>query len=495
MVTTRTKRESMRATERQRGSVDKLPAWPGNAVTSGFVPPPYPYERLDGLLAKAGPSRRCRRLSIGTPVDPPPPTPSWPPCRRSGSERGYPSSPGSARAAPGDRRLDRPPVRRRRRRAARSPLASARRSSSAPCRSGCGCAAPTATPCCTPPSPIRPTRWGRSSPAAVRSPCRSRPTDGSTSTSIAESDAARALALWVNSPGNPTGACDDLGAVAAWGRARDVPVFSDECYVEFTWHGPSQSILQHGTDGVVAVHSLSKRSNLAGVRVGFYAGDAELVDYLQQVRKHVGMMVPGPAQAAAVVALDDDDHVVEQRERYVRRLGRMGEILGHWLDIDVPLPAGGFYLWFDVGDGWAFAERLARRGRRGRQPGRVLRRGERAASSASPSCSPTIASSSSPSASGLAEIGSATADGARRRPCRTAARRRRRRPSAPSCGFAGSERDRRSVAAVALDGRLAARDPGDDDVVWTRRRHPARRRRSRRRGSRPRSSTRRARAA
>ena len=126
---------------------------------------------------------------------------------------------------------------------------------------------------------------------------------------VAEQDAERALALWSNSPGNPTGACDDLGAIAAWGRARDVPVFSDECYVEFTWAGPPRSILQHGTDGVVAVHSLSKRSNLAGVRVGFYAGDAEIVDYLQQVRKHVGMMVPGPAQAAAVVALDDDDHV------------------------------------------------------------------------------------------------------------------------------------------------------------------------------------------
>ena len=78
-------------------------------------------------------------------------------------------------------------------------------------------------------------------------------------------------------PGNPTGALDDLGAAAAWGRAHDVPVFSDECYVEFTWDGPGRTILEHGLDGVVAVHSLSKRSNLAGVRVGFYAGDAELV--------------------------------------------------------------------------------------------------------------------------------------------------------------------------------------------------------------------------
>jgi aspartate/methionine/tyrosine aminotransferase len=179
---------------------------------------------------------------------------------------------------------------------------------------------------------------------------------------ISADDAARALALWVNSPGNPTGSCDDLGAVASWGRAHDVPVFSDECYVEFTWDGPPQSILQHGFSGVVAVHSLSKRSNLAGVRVGFYAGDGELVDYLQQVRKHVGMMVPGPAQAAAVVALDDDDHVAVQRERYRHRLSRMGEILASWLGTPVPMPGGAFYLWLDVGGGWQFADRLARDG-------------------------------------------------------------------------------------------------------------------------------------
>jgi aspartate/methionine/tyrosine aminotransferase len=179
---------------------------------------------------------------------------------------------------------------------------------------------------------------------------------------ITESDAGRALALWVNSPGNPTGVCDDLGAVAAWGRRHGVPVFSDECYVEFTWAGPPRSILQHGADGVVAVHSLSKRSNLAGLRVGFYAGDADLVDYLQQVRKHVGMMVPGPAQAAAIAALDDDDHVVEQRARYRRRLDLLGGIIGTWLGIDVPYPDGAFYLWIDVGDGWKIAERLAGEG-------------------------------------------------------------------------------------------------------------------------------------
>jgi aspartate/methionine/tyrosine aminotransferase len=170
------------------------------------------------------------------------------------------------------------------------------------------------------------------------------------------------LCLWVNSPSNPTGALDDLDAAAAWGRARGVPVFSDECYVEFTWDGPPRTILESGTDGVVAVHSLSKRSNLAGLRVGFYAGDAELVSYLSEVRKHVGMLVPGPAQAAAAVALGDDDHVVVQRDLYRRRLERLADVLTRWSGIEVPMPRGAFYLWFDAGDGWAFAETLAREG-------------------------------------------------------------------------------------------------------------------------------------
>jgi aspartate/methionine/tyrosine aminotransferase len=140
-----------------------------------------------------------------------------------------------------------------------------------------------------------------------------------------------------------------------------VPVFSDECYVEFTWDAPKRSILQHGTEGVVAVHSLSKRSNLAGLRVGFYAGDEELVHYLGEVRKHVGMMVPGPAQAAAVAALGDDAHVDEQAARYRHRLERAAEILKA-ADLDAAMPHGGFYLWAEApeGDAWGFVDRLAR---------------------------------------------------------------------------------------------------------------------------------------
>jgi aspartate/methionine/tyrosine aminotransferase len=180
--------------------------------------------------------------------------------------------------------------------------------------------------------------------------------------SIDPGDAERALMLWVNSPSNPTGVLDDLGAAARWGRERGVPVFSDECYVEFTWTGDGRTILEDGLDRVVAVHSLSKRSNLAGVRVGFYAGDPEIVAYLQLVRQHAGMMVPGPAQAAGVVALDDDSHVARQRERYHSRLDLLAAVLMEWSGREVTMPAGGFYLWIPVDDGWKFTERLARDG-------------------------------------------------------------------------------------------------------------------------------------
>ncbi len=185
---------------------------------------------------------------------------------------------------------------------------------------------------------------------------------------VAQTDIDRALCLWTNTPGNPTGALDDLAQVAEWGRSNRVPVFSDECYVEFTWVGPpagpgqppGQTILAPGLDGVVAVHSLSKRSNLAGIRVGFYAGDEELVSYLSELRKHAGFMVPGPAQLAAVAALNDSAHVIKQRELYWSRLGSVAAVLTA-TDLHAPLPAGAFYLWVPApsGDAWGLAERLA----------------------------------------------------------------------------------------------------------------------------------------
>jgi len=99
------------------------------------------------------------------------------------------------------------------------------------------------------------------------------------------------------------------------------------------------------------------------VRVGFYAGDGELVEFLGAVRQHAGLMVPGPAQAAGVAALADDGHVEAQRARYRERLGYLGGVLGGY-GCPVAPPEGGFYLWVPVPagrwpDAWAMAEALA----------------------------------------------------------------------------------------------------------------------------------------
>ena len=178
---------------------------------------------------------------------------------------------------------------------------------------------------------------------------------------IDPADVGRALCLWVNTPGNPAGGLDDLEAVAAWGRAHDVLVVSDECYICFTWDGPPRSILEHGRDGLLAVHSLSKRSNLAGARCGFYAGDPELVHYLGELRKHAGFMQPGPVQAAGVAAFDDEEQIALQRDRYRARLELMQRVVALF-GSDADLPGGGFYLWAPApnGDAWGFTERLAR---------------------------------------------------------------------------------------------------------------------------------------
>jgi aspartate/methionine/tyrosine aminotransferase len=167
----------------------------------------------------------------------------------------------------------------------------------------------------------------------------------------------------VNSPSNPTGRLDDLSAAAEFGRRHGVVVCSDECYADYTWSSPATTILAHGHGGVLAVHSLSKRSNLAGVRAGFYAGDGELVAYLQLVRRHAGLIVAGPVQAAAAVAWSDDDHLDAQRERYAGRLARVRDaLLGFGCSVEEP--EGSFYLWASkegMEDGWALAFELAER--------------------------------------------------------------------------------------------------------------------------------------
>lgn len=330
-------------------------------TATGFRPPPYPYDRLHRLLpvADAFPGGAVD-LSIGTPFDLPPQA-VIDALAESGAERSYPASMGTPALRAAVRRWI------------------ARRFDLDVPVDQIAAAVGTKEFVATLPQWMRlrtPDRDTVLFPAisyptyemgATLAGCRAvavptRPDGTLDLTAISDEDASRALLLWINSPSNPTGELDDLGAAARWGRAHGVPVFSDECYVEFTWDGPGRTILEHGLDGVIAVHSLSKRSNFAGGRVGFYAGDAELVAYLRIVRQHAGLMVPGPAQAAAVVALDDDDHVETQRRRYRDRLDLMAAVLAQWSGIDVTRPRGAFYLWVPVDDGWAFTERLAAAG-------------------------------------------------------------------------------------------------------------------------------------
>jgi succinyldiaminopimelate transaminase len=163
---------------------------------------------------------------------------------------------------------------------------------------------------------------------------------------------ARVGLVWLNSPANPTGRVlpvEHLRKVVTWARERGCVVASDECYVELAWDEQPVSILHPdvcggSTQGLLAVHSLSKRSNLAGYRAGFVAGDPTVVAGLLEVRKHAGMMMPSPIQAAMVAALGDDAHVDEQRARYrARRDVLRAALVGAGFTID--WSHAGLYLW------------------------------------------------------------------------------------------------------------------------------------------------------
>jgi len=324
-----------------------------------FVPPPYPYDRLDEIKAIADRhDGGCVDLSVGTPCDPPPQA-VIDALASSKAERGYPASIGSVAY----------------RTAARDWLARLT-GVDVPASQVAACVGTKEFVALLPQllklrRPDRDTilypeiSYPTYAMGATLAGCRAVavPVDEQWRielSAIDPADAERALALWVNTPGNPAGGLDHLDAAAVWGRVQGVPVFSDECYIEFTWAGPPRTILRTGSTGLVAVHSLSKRSNLAGARAGFYAGDAELVHYLSEVRKHMGLMVPGPVQAAAVAAFGDDAHVAEQRERYRARLERMIELL-RLVGITATMPSGGFYLWVAApgGDAWGLARQLA----------------------------------------------------------------------------------------------------------------------------------------
>jgi succinyldiaminopimelate transaminase len=176
--------------------------------------------------------------------------------------------------------------------------------------------------------------------------------------------------LWINSPSNPTGKVlpvEHLRKVVAWARERGVVVVSDECYLSLGWETEPVSVLSDEVTGgdytnVIAVHSLSKRSNLAGYRAGFVGGDPALVAELLAVRKHAGMIVPAPVQAAMVAALDDEIHVAEQRARYAARRDTLRPALTK-AGFEISHSEAGLYLWATRDeDCWQTVDALARHG-------------------------------------------------------------------------------------------------------------------------------------
>ena len=329
----------------------------------GFVPPPYPYDRLNALerLADSLPGGVVD-CSIGTPCDPVPAVAAQAAADALEQSMGYPASAGSAALREA------------------ATLWIARRYRIALDTNNVAACVGTKELVASLPHLLRlrdPRRDTVLYPAvsypsyemgAILGGCRAVPVPLDADwhldlSAVAEADAERALLLWVNEPGNPTSSAarpDHFAQVAAWARARGIVVASDECYTEFA--PEPATILGRGVEGVLAVHSLSKRSNLAGMRVGFYAGDPELVAYLIETRKHAGLMAPVAMQAAAVAALGDDAHVAEQRARYdERRELAIKAVRG------VGLVHGGgpclFYLWLrkqdGADDGWEIAAQLA----------------------------------------------------------------------------------------------------------------------------------------
>ena len=180
-------------------------------------------------------------------------------------------------------------------------------------------------------------------------------------------DVADPVLVWLNSPGNPHGRVlspEQLRAWVAWGRERGIPVVADECYVELGWDVVPTSVLHPsvagGThEGLLAVHSLSKQSTAAGYRAGLLSGDPALVARVWEARRHLGLLVPGPVQAAAAAALGEDAHVELARSRYGARRARLRAAVQAWGG-RVEDSEAGLYLWVTRDeDCWTTVDRLA----------------------------------------------------------------------------------------------------------------------------------------
>ena len=172
----------------------------------------------------------------------------------------------------------------------------------------------------------------------------------------AEEIAANAALIWVNSPANPTGevkSVDELKAIVNRAREIGAVVVSDECYIELGWDVTPISILHPDVIGtsnenVLAVHSLSKRSNLAGYRSGAVMGDKKLIADIVALRKHAGMLLPSPIQSATVAALGDPSHVALQRDVYHNRRTVLAASVRD-AGMEIHHSQAGLYLWVTAG--------------------------------------------------------------------------------------------------------------------------------------------------
>ena len=171
---------------------------------------------------------------------------------------------------------------------------------------------------------------------------------------------------WLNSPSNPTGQVQtdqELKACITWARKNQAILASDECYLSFSDDAKSILALANGDNtGLLAVLSLSKRSNLAGYRAGFVVGDSKLIDQIRQVRKHAGLMVPLPVQQAMITALSDEKHVKEQADRYRNRRQMLKQaLLSQGFKIEYS--QAGLYIWCTRGeDGYKTVDYFAELG-------------------------------------------------------------------------------------------------------------------------------------
>ncbi|MBC3186139.1 succinyldiaminopimelate transaminase [Corynebacterium sp. zg-331] len=178
--------------------------------------------------------------------------------------------------------------------------------------------------------------------------------------------------FFLNSPSNPTGrvlGVEHLRKVVQWARERNVIVASDECYLGLGWddaHRPLSILHPEVCDGdhrnLLAIHSLSKTSNLAGYRAGFLAGDESLIGELTLVRKHAGLIVPHPIQAAMTAALEEDAQEQMQKMRYASRRAVLLRALSQ-AGFTIEHSQAGLYLWATRGeDCWDTVDWLAERG-------------------------------------------------------------------------------------------------------------------------------------